>query len=191
MGNPRFEVAIGIAAPIEQVYATVADFPRHVEWANQLATMTPLQSGPPRVGSIYRTDEQIPRDLALGMRLIFRLMNALWRWRYGSDGHTEATITALDAPHRVAWRARYPSRRHGDLMRMEWEIELRADDHGTHLVQRCEICPPPESPTAFMVRGKRGRQTVEYSRQQVRANLQSLKQMMEQAHLSADPLTHS
>lgn len=51
--------AITIAAPTEQVYAYLADFPRHIEWAQTLERLELLHPGDARgVGARYRTVER-------------------------------------------------------------------------------------------------------------------------------------
>jgi uncharacterized membrane protein len=52
----RFEDRITIAAPRDQVYAYVSDFPRHGDWAANNLKVTADGNGPVAVGSTYSTE---------------------------------------------------------------------------------------------------------------------------------------
>ena len=64
MAKFSFETAVDIQAPKDQIYNYVADFPRHTEWNHQPQQMTSLTSGPARVGSQYKTEEDLPSNIA-------------------------------------------------------------------------------------------------------------------------------
>ncbi len=172
-----FDTSVKINAPAEKIYAYVSDFPRHVEWCNQPQQMTALQNGPTQVGSRYRTEEGNPRNMPLGQKMMFAMMRPLLKVIYGVDGYTEAEVVALEDQRRVAWKARLPSRKKGDLMRMNWEIRLQAENGGTVVTQQCEIAPPDSSPMKAMVNDDLAQQ----SKAEVAANLQRLKFIAEAA----------
>jgi uncharacterized membrane protein len=175
MTSVSYETSVNIKAPVDVVYGYVADFPRHVEWNHQPTKMTPLTSGPVSVGSRFQTQEQTASNLKFGQKVMFALGGPIFRLMYGAADYTEAEITALDPNERVAWKARAPSKRKGDLMRMNWEIQLQSNGNGTEVTQRCEIAPPDESPMASMVNEDMARQ----GREEVTANLMRLKSILE------------
>lgn len=102
------EVSTDIAAPIEDVYRYLADFPRHREWSHGVAELTPAGNGTIGVGAEFRASETAPFKLT-----------------------TFSRLTVLDPPRRIAWEAS-----DGRNMRVRWAFELGAKDGGTHLVQR-------------------------------------------------------
>lgn len=73
-----------VPAPIDAVFPYVADLTRHGEWSANPLTVAALEAGPPRVGGRYRS------TAAVG-RLSFT---------------ADLTLTALDPPHRIAFRGR-------------------------------------------------------------------------------------
>jgi hypothetical protein len=116
---------ITIAAPVERVYAYLADFPRHAEWAQSVQRLRLVRPGDARgVGAVYRTaerqgwqDDRCPRaELTRGV-----------------PGDTICEVREL-APHSaIAWRswAPYPGVRHeGDFRFLLEEVA-----GGTRLTQ--------------------------------------------------------
>jgi len=175
MTSVSYETSVNIKAPVDVVYGYVADFPRHVEWNHQPTKMTPLTSGPVSVGSQFQTQEQAPSNLKFGQKVMFAVGGPVFRLMYGAADYTEAEITALEPNERVAWKARLPSEKKGDLIRMNWEIQLQSNGNGTDVTQRCEIAPPDESPMASRVNADMARQ----GREEVTANLMRLKSILE------------
>jgi hypothetical protein len=153
----------------------VADFPRHVEWNEQPQKMTPLQDGPVQVGSKYQTQEANPSNLSFGQKVMFAVAGPIMKLMYGAQDYTEAEITALESNHRVAWKARLPSTKKGDLMRMNWEIRLQPQNEATEVTQRCEVNPPDTSPMKGMVNDD----MAQTARAGTEANLQRLKSILE------------
>ena len=178
MKYPAYDVSIMIEAPAEEVYDYIADFPRHVEWNTQPVKMEPQTNGPTQVGSVYRTQEQMPRDMPRSQKLMFTVMQPMMKLMWGASGYTEATITEMERPQRLAWQARLPSRK-GDLMRMNWSMDLRSEGSGTHLVQHCEICPPEDSPMLRMFDENRMAALANDAKKEVYANLEELKRILE------------
>ena len=175
MALRTLEASTEIKAPIERVYAYVADFPRHIEWNARPEAMKALTEGPAAVGSIYATRESMPENMAFREKLMFKLMMPRMMKKAGSDGLTHAEITALDESRLVAWKAHMPSKNKGDLMRISWDLELEPTDSGTRITQRCTIDPPAGSPFAKMVNDG----MVKNTREGCEANLATLKAMME------------
>jgi uncharacterized protein YndB with AHSA1/START domain len=131
MPKVSFDTSVLINAPVETVYNYVADFPRHVEWNEEPLKMTPLQDGSVEVGNKYQTDEANPSNLSFGQKVMFAVAEPVMKLMYGAQDYTEAEITALEPNQRIAWKARLPSTKKGDLMRMSWEIHLQGQDDST------------------------------------------------------------
>lgn len=175
MADRSFETSIVVNAPANVVYDYLVDFPRHVEWNHQPTRMVPLTEGPVQVGSQYQTYEQTAKNASVGTKLMFTLLNPIAKLMWGTADYTVATITALEPNERVAWKARLPSTRKGDIMRMNWELRLQSQNGLTKVVQRCEIVPPAESPTFGMV----NEDSVSQGRAEATANLQRMKAIVE------------
>ncbi len=124
-----------IQAPIDEVYAYVSDFPRHVEWNHQPTEMTLMSTGPVGVGSVFRTYEQPPSNASWFMRAIW----PVGKYLTGSKGYTEAEITALEPDHRVAWKAQAPLNNGGLMASTDWVIELESQNEGTKVTQRVDF----------------------------------------------------
>ena len=175
MSNASFSVTETINAPAANVYAYVADLPRHIEWNNQPIEMERLTNGTVTVGSKFRTLEGAPRDFPKMMKFMFTYFMPVFKKIYGFGDHTFATITALEPSHLVAWKAHLPGRK-GDMMRMNWEIEISEEGNSQCVVtQRCQMVPPDSSPFARMVNDE----MIETSRKETTANLLELKRILE------------
>jgi hypothetical protein len=175
MNNASFSVTETINAPAANVYAYVADLPRHIEWNNQPIEMERLTNGSIAVGSKFRTREGLLRDLPATTKFMFTYFMPILRKIYGFSEHTFATITALEPNYLVAWKAHLPGRK-GDMMRMNWEIAISEESNVQCVVtQRCQIVPPDSSPFARMVNDE----MVETSRKETTANLLELKRILE------------
>ncbi len=169
-----FQTSININAPIADLYAYLADFPRHIEWNHQPTALTPLQAGPIVVGSQFSTAEGVPRDMPAIQKLLFGLIMPIFRLIYGMEHNSIATITALNAPTDIAWEARLPARK-GDVMRMTWRLTLEENADGTVVTQSGVVAPPANSPFARMVNA----QFIEDRRVEVAGNLALLKTLVE------------
>jgi len=108
------EVSIDIQAGASEVYAYLADFPRHREWSSarmsELKAMTP---GRVAVGSEFQASETVPAKVV-----------------------TRSRITALEPSRRIAWHSSF-----GKLMAADWEFELTDNGEVTRLVQRSRWQP--------------------------------------------------
>lgn len=107
------EVSTEIAAPVEDVYRYLADFPRHREWSFGVAELEPVGDGPVGVGSEFAASETVPMKFA-----------------------SRARVVALEPPRRVAWEAT-----DGRLMRVEWALDLSPTAGGTRLVEQSRWRP--------------------------------------------------
>ena len=175
MAKFSFETAVDIQAPQEQVYNYVADFPRHTEWNHQPQQMTPLTSGPTRVGSQYKTEEDMPSNMPTMQKLMFRVMMPVLKMMHKFEGYTVAEITALEPNERVAWTAHMPNKQGKKLMQMHWELRMQGENGATKVIQRCEIDPPADSPFIKMVNEDAAKTTEAEST----ANLARLKSVVE------------
>lgn len=94
-------VEIEIGAPVEQVYERLSDLSRHSDFSDGLVSVR--ETSPGR----YRAEEQVPGKYV-----------------------SEAEITALEPPTRIAWRAWVKH-----VMRTQWEFRLTPIAGGTRLIQ--------------------------------------------------------
>lgn len=118
-----------IAAPREQVYAYLADFPRHAEWAQSVVQLALVRPGDERgVGAVYRTAER------QGWQADRRPYQPLAR---GVPGDTMCEVTALVPGRQLAWRswAPVPGVRHEG----HFAVELETVATGTRLTQRIQL----------------------------------------------------
>lgn len=175
MTNMSIEVAIDIRAPKEHIYNYVADLPRHTEWNHQPQQMTSLTTGPARVGSQYRTEEDVPDKMPMLQKLMFRVTMPILKMMHKFEGHTIAEITALEPYERVAWTAHLPNKHGEKLMQMHWELQLQGENGATKVIQRCVIDPPEDSPFIGMVNEDQKKMTEAEST----ANLARLKSVVE------------
>ena len=173
MTDYRGEVSITIAAPAEQVYAYLADFQRHPEWVKNLTTVTPLAPGQTGVGATFKTAEGPP---PVGRWATVRMMTHFMAGVLGgAKPYSEATITALEPPRRIAWGAGVPKGA-GFFNRAEWEFLLEPRGGGTYLTQRFHW--QPQSAGAERMLSAAG---LEGLRAAVAASLAQLKQRLETA----------
>jgi len=94
----EWQGSIEIAAPVERVYAYLADFPRHCEWAQTLERMEQTKPGSSSgVGAVYRTYERqgfqsdrLPRGPLP---------------EKASKGTTVCEVRELEPNRRIAWHA--------------------------------------------------------------------------------------
>src|SRR5438067_10669374 len=96
----RAETALDIGRPAAVVYAYLADFARHIEWAHTYIAVEPMSTG----------------ELGSGSRLLIREKQDL-RWdkrpfativaREGAIYETELEITGLDPDRHISWRSLY------------------------------------------------------------------------------------
>lgn len=175
MSHVSFEASVDVEAPAKGVYDYLADFPRHVEWNHQPTKMVAVTEGPVRVGSQYQTTERTASNASFRTKAMFAMLGPLSKVMWGSADYTLAEITALEPNTRVAWKARAPSTKKGDIMRMHWELRLEEQNGTTRVVQHCDIVPPAESPAFNMI----GEDTVPQAREEATTNLMRMKSIVE------------
>jgi len=110
------ETPLDIGRPAAEIYAYLADFSRHVEWAHTYLSVQLLAPGPPRVGSKLLIHEK--QDLHWDKRPYTVIAD-----RDGPNYTTTLEIAALEPGHRIAWRTHHEG---GPLdgVRGEWEFLL-------------------------------------------------------------------
>jgi uncharacterized membrane protein len=120
---------VTISAPIERVYAYLADFPRHAEWAQSVQQLQLVRAGDARgVGAVYRTAE---RQAWQADRRPFEPLAG------GVPGDTMCQVLELKPERRIAWRswAAVPGVRHEGA----FAFELEATPGGTQLTQSARL----------------------------------------------------
>jgi len=171
MPEYKGQSSITIQVPIDRVYAYLADFTKHPEWAKNLSKVTQVTPGPIAVGTVFKTQEGVP-PVRIGqqVRMMVPFMLGLLG---GAKPYSEAKITALESPDHIAWQAGIP-KGDGFFNFAEWEFLLEAQGHATHLTQRFHW--KPQNPTAERMVGAAGTQGLENA---VAINLTQLKRRLE------------
>lgn len=96
--DTRWQGSVEINAPVERVYAYLADFPKHCEWAQTLERMEFRNPGNAAgIGAVYRTYEKqaFQTDRPPRGAMPAKAFN----------GVTECEITELRPSSRIAWKA--------------------------------------------------------------------------------------
>jgi len=89
---------VDIAAPVDKVYAYLADFPKHCEWAQTLEQMEQKKPGDASgVGAIYKTTER--QKLQSDRPPRGPMPEGAFK------GTTECEVTELVPNSRIAWRS--------------------------------------------------------------------------------------
>jgi hypothetical protein len=91
----------------------------------------------------------------------------------GAKPYSEAKITALESPRRIAWQAGIP-KGDGFFNFAEWEFALEPQGNATHLTQRFHW--KPQNPTAERMVAAAGVEGLEHA---VAVNLARLKRRLE------------
>jgi uncharacterized protein YndB with AHSA1/START domain len=163
--------AIKIQAPVETVYAYLDDFTHHPEWVKNVSKVEQLSPGPARVGTVFKTSGGPPpvapgRKAAMMAQFLFGVLG-------GAKSYSEARITALEPPRRIAWRAGIP-KGEGFFNLAEWGFLLEPRGSATALTQR--FCWQPQNPTAERMVRAAG---VDGLQQAVAVSLAELKRRLE------------
>jgi uncharacterized membrane protein len=128
--NVEWQGSLTIAAPVEQVYAYLANLPRHAEWAQSVEQLVPVRPGDAAgVGAVYRTAE---RQAWQTDRAPLAPLTA------GVAGTTMCEVTELMPNRRIAWRSWAPV----PLVKHEgtYSFELSsAPNGGTRLTQNAAL----------------------------------------------------
>jgi uncharacterized membrane protein len=138
----RAETPLDIGRPAHAVYAYLADFERHVEWAHTYLSVDPLSERPLRVGSRLIIHEK--QDLRWDKRPRSTIAD-----RPGPEYTTLVEVTALESRQRIRWNTRC---RGGPLESVSgaWEFVLEpVDDAITTVRFRATLLGPREVLSAY------------------------------------------
>lgn len=129
---------VQIRRPVSHVFAYLADFRRHVEWAQTLVKVEQVRGGDSQgVGAVYLAYER------QALQADRRPGEALMR---GLEAKTQSTITEIVPDQRIVWKAHTLPK---TGMYATWWFELAATpDGGTMLSQGTYFHQP--SPMAFI-----------------------------------------
>ena len=162
----QWQDTIQINRPVEQVYAYLADFPRHVEWAQTLARMEQIRPGNSRgEGAQYRTYEKqaMQTNREPGQKLT-----------RGLPAVTLCTVDEVEPNHRIVWHAHsVPKMLHNSLV-----FEFAADGHGGTLLTQGMDFHIPAIPT-LIFRLMFGPNLHQKAAAQAKAGLHNIKIIME------------
>lgn len=116
---------IQIKRPVEQVYAYLADFPRHAEWAQTVERLEKVKEGDAQgIGAQYLTHE---RQAMQTDRKPYAPLKT------GMKAKTICEVRALTPHQRIAWHS------HLTMLKStfaDWEFRLASDGNGgTRLTQ--------------------------------------------------------
>jgi uncharacterized protein YndB with AHSA1/START domain len=127
--NISWTGTITIAAPIERVYAYLADLPRHAEWAQSVQQLVAVRAGDEHgVGAVFRATE---RQVWQADRRPREPLTA------GAAGEMMCELTELVTNRRIAWRAWVPV----PILRHEgrYAFDLEPAAGGTRLTQTSQL----------------------------------------------------
>jgi hypothetical protein len=167
------QAIVTIQAPIDRVYTYLADFRRHPEWVKNLSKVTQVTPGPIAVGTVFKTQEG-PPPVRAGQKLKM-MLSFVQGILSGAKPYSEATITAMEAPGRIAWQAGIP-KGDGFFNFAEWEFVLEEQDNNTLLTQ-CFHWKPQNATAERMVSAA----GVEGLEEAVSVNLTQLKHRLEES----------
>lgn len=171
MSEYKGQTSITIQAPVETVYAYLADFPKHAEWARNIGSVTQIGAGPIEIGTRFKTAEGPPPvKLTQKIKMMLHFARGIFG---GAKPYSVAKITALDPPGRIGWEAGIP-KGDGFFNFVEWEFILEPQGTSTHLTQRYHW--QPQNPTAERMVKAAGMPGIE---QAVGKSLAELKKHME------------
>jgi uncharacterized protein YndB with AHSA1/START domain len=122
---------VDIAAPVDKVYAYLADFPKHCEWAQTLEQMEQTKPGDASgVGAVYKTTERQKMQSDRPPR--GPMPEGAFK------GTTECEVTELVSNSRVAWRAHPTPVGMGVHAEMSFDL-APIDGNNTRLVQNIKF----------------------------------------------------
>jgi len=165
----RWQGTVTIAAAPERVYAYLADFPRHREWAQSVVELVEERSGDAAgVGRVYRTTERQSWQADRAPRA------PLTR---GTRGTTMCEVRELVPHRRIAWHAWVPLpgiRHSGDFA---FDLAPAASG-GTRLTQTVRL---HDAGLAVLVSRLVFRQNTAKAHAQWQASLHNIKAILEEA----------
>lgn len=165
--NIKFHKTIQIHCPVDQVYTYLADFPRHVEWAQTLDRMELVRQGDKHgAGAQYRTYERqaMQRDRQPGEKLT-----------KGLRAVTLCTVDEVIPQQRIQWHAHSVPK----MLRNTLLFEFAPDNNGGMLLTQKMDFHIPAVPT-FLFHLMFGRNLQEKAAAQAEAGLHNIKMIMEQ-----------
>jgi uncharacterized membrane protein len=171
----RWQNIIQIDRPIEQVYAYLANFPRHAEWALTLVRLEQVQPGDKNgLGAQYLTYE---RQAMHPDRQPFEKLTK------GMAAKTMCEVQELIPNQRIAWRA-YMVPKTG--LRSNLSFELTPATGGGTLLKQAIFFHIP-APLALMFRLRYGGGLDRKMQTQADAGLRNIKTILEQTHARPHP----
>jgi len=164
----QWQKTIRINAPVEQVYAYLADFTRHGEWAQTIAEIRQTRPGDKQgVGAVYRTYERqaMQANRSPGEQL-----------RRGMKAVSVCEVKELIPNQRIVWHA-YMTPSVGMYADLRFEFAA-APDGGTLLTQHIFMYAP--ALMGLMFRLMFGRELYQKSYAQWEAGLNNIQLLVEQ-----------
>lgn len=166
----RWQNSIQINCPVEQVYAYLADFPRHAEWALTLVRLEQVKPGDSNgIGAQYLTYE---RQAMHPDRQPFEPLTK------GMAAKTMCEVQELIPKQRIAWRA-YMVPKTG--LRSNLSFDLTPATGGGTLLKQAIFFHIP-SPLALMFHLRYGGGLDQKMQTQADAGLRNIKTILEQNH---------
>lgn len=162
----KFHKTIQINRSVKEVFAYLADFPRHVEWAQTLDRMERVRSGDKNgVGAQYRTYEKqaMQHDRKPGERL-----------KHGMPAVTLCTVDEVIPNQQIKWHAHSVPK----MLQNTLFFEFVSDGNGGVLLTQKMDFHIPAVP-AFFFRLMFGKNLLEKATMQGEAGLQNIKAIME------------
>lgn len=157
---------VEIAAPPEEVYRYLSDFPRHIEWAQTLERLELLTPGDASgVGATYRTHER------QAMQADRKPREPITR---GMRAQTVCEVRELVPQRRIAWHA-HPKPGMGVYADLAFDIEPLAEG-GTCLAQTVHMHQPA---VVAWLTSRLMRATPEKAHAQWDASLRNIKTVLE------------
>jgi uncharacterized membrane protein len=164
---------VQIQRPIEQVFAYLADFQRHTEWAQTVVKLEQVHEGDRLgMGAVYRTYERqsLQSDRKPGEALL-----------RGMEAKTLCEITEIIPNKRIAWHSHTLPK---TGMYADWSFEFSAaTDGGTLLIQRTHFHQPGLMALLFSLMFRGNLHAKSYA--QFDASLKNIKTVLEEPPASA------
>jgi uncharacterized membrane protein len=111
----KWQGSVDISAPVDQVYAYLADFPKHCEWAQTLESMELKKAGDASgVGAVYRTKEKQALQADRPPRGPLP--------ENAGGGTTDCEVTELVPSSRIAWKSHPVPIRMGTHAEMAFDL---------------------------------------------------------------------
>ncbi len=166
------ETPLDVGLSAAEIYAYLADFSRHVEWAHRYLSVEALTPGPVQRGSRLRIQEK--QDLRWDKRPLTTIGD-----RDGPTYTTLIEITALEPDRRIAWRTLYEG---GPLdgVRGEWKFVLEPVTEAITTVRlRAALLGPHEVLTEYGAKLLRKGHPVDVLARQVDRAMHNIRAILE------------